>query len=177
MYCLLLRNQYELYAALEPALERHALHPMIAPIHFPGLERLARLESDLETLAGREWRSTLRVLPATGEYAARLRALADSSPELLVAHAYVRYLGDLSGGQMLKQIVAKHLGLPIDEGTRFYEFAELGDLKAFGIAFRKALDALPFDEPRASRLVIEAQWAFEQHVKIFEEMDPEALTS
>ena len=39
-------------------------------------------------------------------------ALAATQPALLAAHAYVRYLGDLSGGQMLARIVSQGLQLP-----------------------------------------------------------------
>lgn len=39
-------------------------------------------------------------LPATVEYLARLRAVAFDRPAGLVAHHHLRYLGDLSGGQI-----------------------------------------------------------------------------
>lgn len=38
--------------------------------------------------------------PCTLEYMNRIRAVGRDAPELLVAHAYTRYLGDLSGGQV-----------------------------------------------------------------------------
>ena len=34
-YSALLRNLAALYAALEPALLRHAAHPLLAPVHAP----------------------------------------------------------------------------------------------------------------------------------------------
>ncbi len=36
-------------------------------------------------------------------YVDRICDLANTQPELMIAHAYVRYLGDLSGGQSLKE--------------------------------------------------------------------------
>ncbi|MCK7500861.1 MAG: biliverdin-producing heme oxygenase [Comamonadaceae bacterium] len=41
-------------------------------------------------------------------YVARLRWLDRHDPGRLLAHAYVRYLGDLSGGQVVQRIVAAH---------------------------------------------------------------------
>lgn len=70
-------------------------------------------------------------------YVDRLRELsasADTAPRLL-AHAYVRYLGDLSGGQIIGNKLRKAYNLPTLDGRRFYFFdldgntdaAETGD--------------------------------------------------
>lgn len=57
-------------------------------------------------------------------YLSHVRTLSAShvtAPGLL-AHAYVRYLGDLSGGQFIGARVKKSFDLPGDDGTRFYQF-------------------------------------------------------
>ena len=59
-------------------------------------------------------------------YTARLRKLGESEPAALLAHAYVRYLGDLSGGQFIRRRIAKAYGLSDGAGTAFYEFKQLG---------------------------------------------------
>lgn len=65
------------------------------------------------------------------EYVERLRYLGrpEATPEevrLLASHAYVRYLGDLSGGQMMKRKIAKSYELYDDgEGLAFYNFRTL----------------------------------------------------
>ena len=59
------------------------------------------------------------------DYVSRIRNLSasDASAPLLLAHAYVRYLGDLSGGQFIKRRLMKVYDLPeTGEGVRFYEF-------------------------------------------------------
>lgn len=48
----------------------------------------------------------------------------------LLAHAYVRYLGDLSGGQIIGARLRKAYGLPGLDGRRFYYFAMGGDASA-----------------------------------------------
>lgn len=65
-------------------------------------------------------------------YIVRINTIANSAdPSALLAHSYVRYLGDLSGGQFIRRVVAKAYGL--DEasglGVEFYEFKELGGAK------------------------------------------------
>eukprot|EP00121_Abeoforma_whisleri_P005982 Awhi_evm1s5431 len=49
--------------------------------------------------------------PGVMLYLNRLNEITRTKPFLLVAHVYVRYLGDLSGGQVLKRIVRKALNL------------------------------------------------------------------
>ena len=97
-YCALLRNLHTLYAELEPALEQHAAHPSVAPLHLARLFRCGQLADDLAELHGAAWQQEIAIAAAAQRYAQRLRDIAGDRPELLVAHAYVRYLGDLSGG-------------------------------------------------------------------------------
>ncbi|HTT39377.1 MAG TPA: biliverdin-producing heme oxygenase [Burkholderiales bacterium] len=89
-YCALLRNLREIYAALEPALERHANHPLVAPIAFSRLFRLAHIERDLHDLHGPDWSHDFEVKHAATQYKERLETLSATHPALLSAHAYVR---------------------------------------------------------------------------------------
>ena len=89
-------------------------------------------------------------------------------PELLVAHAYVRYLGDLSGGQMLLAIVANALQVDGD-GVRFYEFPEPG-AAALAAQFRAGLKTIHAEEATVADIIREAIYAFELHVRLFEEL-------
>ena len=47
-----------------------------------------------------------------------------TQPALLAAHAYVRYLGDLAGGQALGRIARQAYALPDGAGTRFFDFGQ-----------------------------------------------------
>ena len=51
---------------------------------------------------------------------------AGPDPSRLLAHAYVRYLGDLSGGQFIRRRISKAYGLDDGAGVSFYEFRPLG---------------------------------------------------
>jgi heme oxygenase len=167
-YCILLRNLYEIYAELEAALDAHAQHPGLAPIRLPQLARKAALEHDLSTLHGGDW-AALTLHTTTDEYLQRLKSVAAESPQLLAAHAYVRYLGDLSGGQILRRIVAQALNLQPGHGTRFYEFAEPG-ASALAERFRAGLAAIPAGHEEIDALVGEARLGFSLHARLFEQM-------
>lgn len=167
-YCGLLRNLYEIYATLEAALDGHAVHPFLSAFELQGLRRRAALTADLRALHGERWEVELGVAAATGQYVRRLRVLDRDRAELLVAHAYVRYLGDLSGGQILRRVVADSLHLAEGAGTAFYEFSD--DAAALADRFRTWLDSIRADATVVDDIVAEAQGAFALHITLFEEL-------
>ncbi len=174
-YCALLRNLAALYATLEPALVLHAAHPLLAPVHAPALFRTAALERDLALLHGAGWAEEIPLLPATVAYVARLKELDEMQPGLLLAHAYVRYLGDLSGGQMLRRVVAQNPALGGGQGVAFYDFGDPLATRALTEAFRAGLAAIRPDPAEADALVAEAQHAFALHQRLFSELSPDAV--
>ena len=167
-YLLLLRNLKAIYAALEPALNRHAAHPALARFDFAALARTAALASDITVLGdGIEVEDEkLPLDPIAAAYASRLADLDRTAPELLLAHAYVRYLGDLSGGQVLGRIVRASFRLPSTAGTAFYDFGRAPGAAALGARFRSALDAATVSD--ADAVLAEAKAAFERHRALFE---------
>jgi len=169
-YLALLRNLHALYAALEPALSRQAAHPAVGPVVVPELFRRDALESDLRALQ-READPPAEVLrPATVAYVERLREIEATQPELLVAHAYVRYLGDLSGGQQLRRIVRRALALQGAAGTCFYDFGDTSQVSRLAQGFRAALDEVGARAHDAGAIVAEAEGAFARHGQIFEQL-------
>jgi heme oxygenase (biliverdin-producing, ferredoxin) len=163
-YLALLRELLAIYEALEAALQRPE-----APAFDAALSRRQALQHDVDCLRRQAGDGTDpgdggafdgRLLPPTRAYVAHLRALPT---RLLAAHAYVRYLGDLAGGQMLRRIVARTYGLGVD-GVRFYEFG--GPVAGLSLGLRQVLDALPESDHDA--IVDEACAAFRRHVDLFE---------
>jgi heme oxygenase (biliverdin-producing, ferredoxin) len=138
-YALLLRNLSPAYRAMEDGLARHSNSPALRAVVRPELFRTPALESDVERLAGASWRESLPLLSAGERYAERVSAAAANGSGRLVAHAYLRYLGDLSGGQIMKRLLAKSLGLGAD-ALGFYDFPAIADLSAFKNEYRKAID-------------------------------------
>ena len=166
-YCVLLRNLREIYLALESGLARHAQSRAIAPVHLPGLARSAALARDLGALHGPDWPVAIAVLPAADAYVQRLHELADGDPQFLVAHAYVRYLGDMSGGQLVRKVVQGSLRLDGAVGADFYDFGSPEEAAELARSFRVGLDAIPIDAQGIAALVREARRAFCLHEELF----------
>lgn len=169
-YCLLLASLHPIYAALERALRRHAGQAGLAAACAPSLRREAALTQDLVHLHGEDWHDTLPPQPAALDYAAHLGALERDAPQLLLAHAYVRYLGDLSGGQALRRVVTRSLGLDGGDGTRFYDFGSDETAAALARQFRAALERPEPGDGVDAAIVEEALAAFGRHQRLFEEL-------
>jgi len=170
-YRKLIANLYFVYSAMEEEMAKHAQHPVVSPIYFPELNRKPNLEQDLAFYYGPDWAERIAPSPAAQAYVQRIREVSAQEPELLVAHSYTRYLGDLSGGQILKKMAQKGMNLAEGEGTAFYEFDRIADEKAFKHQYRQALNGLPIDGDRAQRIVDEANDAFGLNMKLFQELE------
>ncbi|MEV5796579.1 heme oxygenase (biliverdin-producing) [Streptomyces collinus] len=162
------------YEALESTAGRLAADPVAGPFLRPELLRLPALERDLAHLRGPGWRSTLSALPATRAYADRVRECAEDWPGGYVAHHYTRYLGDLSGGQVVRDRAERTWGFARKgDGVRFYVFEDIANPAAFKSGYRELLDAVEADELERQRIVAECRRAFELNTGVFRALGAE----
>lgn len=162
---------YFVYEALEQAGDALAGDPLAGPFVCPELIRLPRLQADLAALLGPDWRSQIAPTPETAAYAEHLRTVAAASPEAFVAHHYTRYLGDLSGGRILGRRVAEVLGAPDGAGSSFYRFDDIPKPKVFKDDYRARVDATPWTDEQADRLVAEVVEAFRLNTALLRSLE------
>jgi heme oxygenase len=170
-YRKLVGNLYYVYSAIEEEMERLKDHPIVSKFYFRELNRKDSLEKDLAYYYGVNWRDQVKPSAAAQDYVKRIHEVGQTAPELLAAHSYTRYLGDLSGGQILKGIAMRGMNLSEGEGTAFYAFPEIPDEKAFKQTYRQVMNDLPIDEATAQRIVDEANDAFHLNMKMFQELE------
>lgn len=164
-YIAMLGQLEHVYDALESAAAELAGHPQAGPFVDVRLHRLSALRDDLASLGG----ESAPALPGTAVYAARIADIARTWPVGWVAHHYTRYLGDLSGGQIMARAMQKAFGLEGRTGLTFFTFEGLGAPGAYKKGYRDRLDALgdTLDEADRQRLVDESSWAFAQNQALF----------
>ncbi|MGP9021107.1 biliverdin-producing heme oxygenase [Streptomyces sp. BR1] len=162
------------YRALEEGAGALRQDPVAGPFIRSELMRTASLERDLTHLRGSDWCRTATPLPATRAYAARVRECAVTWPGGYVAHHYTRYLGDLSGGQIIRDRAERAWGFARKgDGVRFYVFESIANPAAFKRSYRALLDAVNADELERKRIVDECRRAFALNTAVFRELGEE----
>jgi len=175
----LFANLYFVYSTLEAELKRED-NPILHAIYFPALNRTEALMSDLAFYYGENWRSQITASEAGLRYVDRIQTLANTNPTLLIAHSYTRYMGDLSGGQHLKNVIRVALSLPPNQGTQFYEFAQIATPEArrlFKERYRASLDSLALSSSEIEQIVAEANFAFALNRDVLHELETDVRTA
>jgi heme oxygenase len=167
-YVALAAQQFFVYSALEMIADDVRALPQGSSLLFDELTRTPSITRDLEHLIGPDWRAVVVPLPATVRYVDALHASATSLPRY-AAHAYTRYLGDLSGGQIIKRMLERHYGLG-PAGITFYSFEEIPKSKPFKDVYRERLDGLELDEQQLTEAVAEAKGAFRLNQDLFADL-------
>lgn len=164
---------YFIYSAMEDELERNKDHPCVAPIYFPTeLYRREALSQDLLYFYGADWEKLISPSAATKLWVKRIREVGKKDPGLLVAHCYVRYIGDLSGGHLLNNVAKKVLRLPqTGEGLRFYQFDGITSHTAFKQLYRSKLNEVGVELETKKSIVDEAIKAYKYALQIVAELE------
>jgi heme oxygenase (biliverdin-producing, ferredoxin) len=145
-YYIYLSNQLLCYYALEEAAFNLGLFKEIESI-----KRYVAISKDLAELEAEHRFQIPKTLVSTQRYVDYIQSISDV-PEKLMAHIYVRHMGDLSGGQILKRL-APGKGL-------YYHFDQ--DVTLLKEEVRKRLD---------DSMAPEANRCFEMVCDFFEELE------
>jgi heme oxygenase len=143
LYATYLKNQHPQYEILEVCAMPHQL------LHgLPDIRRAPAILSDWQELWTEE-DGEVQILPVTEEYIKYILSIKDD-PKKLMAHIYVRHMGDLAGGQM----IAKR----VPGSGKYYQFADPDALK---VAIRERINDDMADE---------AKVCFDFATRFFQEM-------
>jgi heme oxygenase len=144
LYAAYLRNQHPMYEILEVCAMPHGIFNGI-----PEIRRAPAIFDDYDEIRDKTQEEP-ELLPVVHEYIKYILSIKDD-PKKLLAHIYVRHMGDLSGGQM----IAKR----VPGSGKYYQFGE--DPEKIKEAIRTKLD---------ESLADEAKVAFQFAGKLFDEM-------
>ena len=168
-YIHLLTQHWYIYDALEEAAGWLAGDPVATLFISPKLTRLPAIEADLEFLIGDDWRDRVTTLPSTLRYTARIREVGSTWPGGFVAHHYTRYLGDLSGGQIIRTLLQRQYGFETN-GVGFYLFNDIAKPKVFKDVYRAQLDAVDWTDEERDRVIAEVALAFRFNTELFDDL-------
>jgi heme oxygenase len=165
-YIALVAQHFFIYEAIEAAAERMKHDPVAAPFISSKLTRLPAIEEDLRFLIGHDWREQIAPLPTTARYVARIDEVAATWNGGFVAHHYTRYLGDLSGGQIIRTLMQRQFGFETN-GVGFYLFGDIAKPKEFKETYRAQLDAVGWNDEESNRVIDEVLVAYRFNTELF----------
>jgi heme oxygenase len=168
-YIALVAQHFFIYEALEAAADRMRADAVAAPFISDKLTRLPAIVQDLEFLIGPDWREQITPLPTTARYVARINEVGAVWPGGFVAHHYTRYLGDLSGGQIIRTLMQRQFGFDTN-GVGFYLFGDIAKPREFKDTYREQLDAVPWDDEEQARVIDEVMVAYRFNTDLFRDL-------
>ncbi|MET0354252.1 MULTISPECIES: heme oxygenase (biliverdin-producing) [Plantibacter] len=168
-YIALVAQHFFIYEALEAAADRMRADAVAAPFISDKLTRLPAIVQDLEFLMGPDWREQITPLPTTARYVARINEVGAVWPGGFVAHHYTRYLGDLSGGQIIRTLMQRQFGFDTN-GVGFYLFGDIAKPREFKDTYREQLDAVPWDDEEQARVIDEVMVAYRFNTDLFRDL-------
>lgn len=158
-YTALLGQHFFVYQALERAAEERASDPVAALFMSPALTRLPAIRADLRFLLGDDWEARVEPFDTTRRYVERIRTVAAGSTGGFVAHHYTRYLGDLSGCQVVRTVVQRQFGFETN-GVGFWLFSGIAKPKEFKSVYRAQLDAVGWTDAEREEVLHEVGVAY-----------------
>lgn len=157
-----------IYSQMESLLQSRSESELLSHFNHRALDRLHFIEGDIAELDS-TLSSTFSAqnLAAVQSYLSRLTD--QISDARLLAHHYIRYLGDLSGGQAISKLVARHYSIG-PEALNFYNFEQIGDAVFYKKRYRDLLNLVPFTEEEKSEFLDEVSHLYRLSTAIFIEL-------
>lgn len=166
-YAALLAQYRLVYTALDRAAEISGDDPVAVRYSAHYRDRVHALEHDLRTLLGSA-APDVEVCDAAVAYRDRVLKAA-ARPGGFAAHHHVRYLADLSGGQLIRDALDEAYGLDSAE-LRFHDFPGPSSVRALKEEYRAVLDAAVRPEAEQRLIVDEAVVAYGLSTGVLDEL-------
>lgn len=167
-----LYNLYEVYKALEANLEKNKENKVVKNFVIPEIYRASAIHKDISYFLG-ERLNTIKPIASTKAYVDKINELGETSPELLVAHAYTRYLADLFGGRTMYGIMKTLYN--VDEARlNYYKYDKLNDgpeMKNFVMNYHNTLNNIELDDQMKEKFINEVANSYIYNIAISNEID------
>lgn len=162
-------NLYFVYKAIEENLEKHKDNEVLKEFIIPEIFRAEFLLKDSKFLLGDNLDS-IELCDSTKVFVARLNEISNIDPNLLVAHAYTRYLADLFGGRTIFEIIKSKYNIE-DDGLNYYMFDKIPDLKAFVMEYHQRLDLIKLNDKEKEKFLNEISLSYIFNISISNELE------
>lgn len=170
-YAEYLFNIYEVYKTIEFNLGKYSTNDVVKDFAIAEIYRSEAIYKDLRFLLGDKLKS-LKMLASTKAYVERINELGREQPELLVAHAYTRYLADLFGGRTMYDMLMRTYKIE-DEGLNYYKYDLLKDekdMRAFVMEYHNKLNNISLNESLKEKFIDEVSNSYIYNIAVSNEL-------
>ncbi len=168
-YAEYLFNLHFIYKTIEEEMDKNKDNEVIKPFIYEELKRDKAIEKDLELLLGEKMKEIIP-LKSTEVFVNRLKEVSQSQPELLVAHAYTRYLADLFGGRQMFSLMESYYKVD-REALNYHVFEGIEDIRSFVMVYHNKLNEINLPEELQDKFLNEVNLTYLFNVSVSEEME------
>ncbi|WP_291653578.1 biliverdin-producing heme oxygenase [Clostridium sp.] len=160
-------NLYYVYQAIESNLEKLKDIEKITPFVTTELYRSELIKEDLKNILST---NSFKPLSSTIAYVDRINHVCEKNPNLIIAHAYTRFLADLFGGRIFYNLLKDHYNINNDS-LNYYSYKALGDMKAYVMKYHNMLNKLTLTAQEKEEFIIEICNSYIYNMAISNELD------
>lgn len=159
-------NLYYVYKAIEDGLEENCDNEVVKSFAIPEVYRAEPMMKDFQYLLDEK----AELLMSTKCFVNRIKEISKNTPELLIAHAYTRYLADLFGGRVIYGIVKDKYKID-DAGLNYYIFDKIEDLKSFVMNYHNKLNLMELSDCLKDKFLNEVAVSYIYNISISNELE------
>lgn len=161
LYSDVLSQFYFVFRSIEDGLRRSRDgDDRIQALFLDQMLRTEAFERDLEFFLGPDWKSRVKPSAHAQAYCDRIFEVAETKPVLLVAYVHTMYLALTAGGQILKSLIKRTLGLSGEYGLSVFEFPDVKHQELRKLIVDR-INSLELSQVEREAVVKEAQRIFE----------------
>lgn len=168
-YAEYLFNLSAMYKAIEDTIEKNVSNEVIKNFSTKELYRYELIQKDLEFLLGDKL-DDMTLLPSTKAFIERVEEIDKTNPELIIAHAYTRFIADLFGGRTFISLLSVNYKIP-KEGLNYYNCDQIKDIRSYVMNYASKINNINLSEELENKLINEVSNAYIYNLAISCELE------
>ena len=162
-------NLSEMYKAIEEAIENNKDNEIVKEFSTPELYRHKLIEKDLEYFI-KDNSQKYELLASTVAFVERMQEISNTNPELVIAHAYTRFIADLFGGRTFVSLLGVNYKVPA-EGLNYYNCDAIQNIRAYVMGYATKINNINLSEELEEKLIVEVSNSYIYNMAISQELE------
>lgn len=164
-----LYNLKEMYRAIEETIENNKDNETIKVFSTPELYRSHLIEKDLEYFS-KDSTEKYELLASTVAFVERMKEISATNPELVVAHAYTRFIADLFGGRTFVSLLSVNYKVS-EEGLNYYNCDAIKNIRAYVMEYASKINNMNLSKELEEKLITEVSNSYIYNMAISQELE------